>query len=74
MFRRLHFTFPEGAIVIISCVDQKLLTLQEMMDSILEGVTNSERSKAKLENSSLSNIAEYTGMKEVVTGKRIMII
>ena len=33
MFRRLQFTFPEGAIF-ISCVDQKLLTLEEMMDSL----------------------------------------
>ena len=32
MFRKLQFTFPEGAIV-ISCTDQKLSTLQEMMDS-----------------------------------------
>ena len=34
MFRRLQFTFPEGA-VFVSCGDQKLLTLQEMMDSWL---------------------------------------
>ena len=33
MFRRLQFTFPEGAIF-IPCVDQKLSTLQEMMDSL----------------------------------------
>ena len=33
MFRRLQFTFPEGAIF-ISCVDQKLWTLEEMMDSL----------------------------------------
>ena len=31
MFRRLQFTFPEGAIF-ISCVDQKLWTLEEIMD------------------------------------------
>ena len=33
MFRRLQFTFPEGAIV-ISCADKKLSTLEEMMDSL----------------------------------------
>ena len=33
MLRRVQFTFSEGAIV-ISCVDQKLSTLQEMMDSL----------------------------------------
>ena len=33
MFRRLHFTFPEGA-VFISCADQKLSTLQEMIDNL----------------------------------------
>ena len=32
MFRGLQFAFPEGAIF-ISCVDQKLLTLQEIMDN-----------------------------------------
>jgi len=31
MFRRLQFTFPEGAIF-ISCADQKLSTLQAKMD------------------------------------------
>ena len=31
MFRRLQFTIPEGAIF-ISCVDQKLWTLEEIMD------------------------------------------
>ena len=31
MSRRFQFTFPEGAIF-VSCLDQKLLTLQEMMD------------------------------------------
>ena len=33
MFRRLQFTIPEGAIFIF-CVDQKLLTLEEIMDSL----------------------------------------
>ena len=32
MFRRLQFTFPEETIS-IPCADQKLSTLQEMMDS-----------------------------------------
>ena len=33
MFRRLQFTFQEGAIF-ISCVDQKLSILQEIKDSL----------------------------------------
>ena len=33
MFRKLQFTFQEGAIF-ISCTDQKLLTLQEMIASL----------------------------------------
>ena len=33
MFRRLQFTFPEGAIF-ISFADQKLSTLKEKMDSL----------------------------------------
>ena len=33
MFRRLQFTFAEGAIF-ISCVDQKLSALKEKMDSL----------------------------------------
>ena len=33
MLRRLHFTFPEGAIF-ISSADQKLSTFQKMMDSL----------------------------------------
>ena len=33
MFRRLQLTFPEGAIS-IPCADQKLSTLEEMMDTL----------------------------------------
>ena len=32
MLRKLQFTFPEGA-TLISCADQKLLTVQEVMSS-----------------------------------------
>ena len=62
MFRRIQFTFPEGAIF-ISCVDQKLLTLKAI--SILSNEFSQRHWQESFDGDSFASQSRFDGYADV---------